>query len=66
MFQQHRNSSVSVNHPLQLTVVAPSGRPATPSFLWLVYRETGEGSQRERESEGRGRARGGDKTGQAL
>lgn len=49
MFQQHRNSSVSVTHPLQLTVVAHSGRPATTSFLWLVYRETGEGSQRERE-----------------
>lgn len=49
MFQQHRNSSVSVTHPLQLTVAAPSGRPATMSFLWLVYRQTGEGSQRERE-----------------
>lgn len=49
MFQQHRNSSVSVTHPLQLTVVAPSGWPATMSFLWLVYRQTGEGSQRERE-----------------
>lgn len=49
MFQQHRNFSVSVTHPLQLTVVAPSGRPATTSFLWLVYRETGEGSHRERQ-----------------
>lgn len=66
MFQQHRNSSVSVTHPLQLTVAAPSGRPATTSFLWLVYRQTGEGSQRERASEGGGRERGGDKTGQGL